>query len=98
MERGSVSGPSTPALISQPAPITSSRLKALNAIAKDSNVTSSRRALVVDFALVVVYAGYAYFFHLGFDRLRPITPGIAPAAAPAMLRAAAPAGAAARLA
>lgn len=48
-------------------------------------------ALAVDFGLTVAYVGYAYFFHLGFDRLRPVTPRTAPAVAPVMIRAARPA-------
>lgn len=31
-------------------------------------------ALVVDLGLTVVYAGYAYAFHLAYDRLRPVAP------------------------
>lgn len=30
------------------------------------------RALVADLALTLTYAAYAYLFHLGFDRLRPV--------------------------
>ncbi len=30
-------------------------------------------ALAVDFALTVVYSVYAYFFHLAYDWLRPVT-------------------------
>jgi uncharacterized membrane protein len=29
-------------------------------------------ALVADLALTLTYAAYAYLFHLGFDRLRPV--------------------------
>ncbi|MDZ7654019.1 MAG: PACE efflux transporter [Burkholderiaceae bacterium] len=29
-------------------------------------------ALVADLALTLIYAAYAYLFHLGFDRLRPV--------------------------
>jgi uncharacterized membrane protein len=29
-------------------------------------------ALVADFGLTLTYAVYGYFFHLGFDRLRPV--------------------------
>mgnify|MGYP001765785053 CR=1 FL=1 len=31
-------------------------------------------ALVVDLGLTLVYAGYAYAFHLAYDRLRPVAP------------------------
>jgi uncharacterized membrane protein len=36
-------------------------------------------ALVADLGLTVAYAIYGYFFHLGFDRLRPVLriPGVA---------------------
>jgi uncharacterized membrane protein len=32
------------------------------------------QALVADLGLTLAYAGYAYFFHLGYDRLRPVVP------------------------
>lgn len=32
-------------------------------------------ALVADFGLTLAYAVYGYFFHLGFDRLRPVRAG-----------------------
>ncbi|WP_353476712.1 chlorhexidine efflux transporter (plasmid) [Salipiger sp. H15] len=31
-------------------------------------------ALALDLGLGAFYAGYAYLFHLGFDRLRPVAP------------------------
>jgi uncharacterized membrane protein len=31
-------------------------------------------ALLADLGLTLVYAAYAYVFHLGFDRLRPVRP------------------------
>jgi uncharacterized membrane protein len=31
-------------------------------------------ALVADLGLTIAYAIYGYFFHLGFDRLRPVLP------------------------
>lgn len=31
-------------------------------------------ALLVDLGLTLVYAAYAYVFHLGYDRLRPVRP------------------------
>lgn len=32
------------------------------------------QALVADLGLTLAYAAYAYVFHLGFDRLRPVMP------------------------
>lgn len=32
-------------------------------------------ALLADLGLTLAYTGYAYVFHLGYDRLRPVRPG-----------------------
>ncbi len=34
------------------------------------------QALAVDVGLTAAYVAYAYVFHLGFDRLRPIAPAV----------------------
>ena len=35
-------------------------------------------ALIVDVALTIFYTVYAFVFHLGYDRLRPVLPAAAP--------------------
>jgi uncharacterized membrane protein len=37
------------------------------------------QALTIDFGLTLLYAAYAYFFHIVYDRLRPVSPMSFPA-------------------
>lgn len=39
-------------------------------------------ALLADLGLTLLYAGYAYVFHLIYDRLRPVRPAVGPFAEP----------------